>query len=84
MTDNELKLNELKEVNGGLCFDPLNPLFRNMALNAPVCPACKKELTYQPSKINGADKIILLCTDPNCANYNVEMREDVGRKVNLR
>ena len=83
MTDNELKLNELKEVNGGIGFDPLNPLFRNMALNAPVCTVCKKRLTYQPSKIKGAGEIVLLCTDPNCANYNVEMREDIGKMVNL-
>jgi hypothetical protein len=76
MTDNELKLNELKEVNGGgFSAPPIRD--KNTVSEKAVCQQCRHDLVYQPSKARSLmdsvqQHLVPICTNPDCPNFQKE------------
>ncbi len=74
MTDKNLNLNELKEVNGG-AFAPRSD--KNAVSEKAVCVRCRHDLVYQPSKARSLmdsvqQHLVPICTNPDCPNFQKE------------
>ncbi len=80
MTDNDLKLNELKEVNGG----GLRVAHRdkNAVSEQTVCQQCRHDLALRSSmnreQSNGFIFNVFVCTNPNCPDFNKERKLFAG------
>jgi predicted RNA-binding Zn-ribbon protein involved in translation (DUF1610 family) len=75
MTDNELKLNELKEVNGGAFIAPLHD--KNTVSEKAVCQQCRHDLAFR-SSMNREQSNVFVCTNPNCPDFNKERKLFAG------